>query len=105
MQLVSLNRALRRFSSVKNFFGFTLRALTKRSSRAVLYVDAGDLKSTLSSRSLTSTCKISNRQQLKFDTQLFAGKACAQSEGNITPTPARRRAIRGIAANSLTQRN
>jgi hypothetical protein len=49
-------------------------AFAKRSSRAVLYVDAVDLKSTLSSRSLTSTCKISNRQQLKVDTQLSTGK-------------------------------
>jgi hypothetical protein len=38
---------LRRFSSAKKFFAFTLRALTKRSSPA-LYLDARDLKSACS---------------------------------------------------------
>jgi len=36
---------LRRFNSAKNFFGFTLPALTKRSSHQQFYLDAGDLKS------------------------------------------------------------
>jgi hypothetical protein len=45
---------LRRFSSVKKFVGFTVRALTKRSAPAALYLDARDLKSTLSFRSLTT---------------------------------------------------
>jgi hypothetical protein len=36
---------LRRFSSVKMFFAFTLRALTKRSSHRQFYLDACDLKS------------------------------------------------------------
>ena len=41
---------LRRFSSVKNFGGFTLRALAKRSPRR-FYLDSGDLK---------SMCKVQN---------------------------------------------
>jgi hypothetical protein len=36
---------LRRFSSAKNFFGFTLRAFTKRSSHQQFYLDARELKS------------------------------------------------------------
>jgi ornithine cyclodeaminase/alanine dehydrogenase-like protein (mu-crystallin family) len=36
---------LRRFSSVKKFVGFTLRALTKRSLPGAIYLDARDLKS------------------------------------------------------------
>jgi hypothetical protein len=41
---------LRRFNSAKKFFGFTLPACTKRSSPAALYLDAGDLKSTATSK-------------------------------------------------------
>jgi len=36
---------LRRFSSAKKFFGFTLRALTKRSLQQALYLYTRDLKS------------------------------------------------------------
>jgi hypothetical protein len=36
---------LRRFSSVKKFVGFTLRALPERSSQQQFYLDTRDLKS------------------------------------------------------------
>jgi len=38
-------RTLRRFNSIKMFFGFTLRALTKRSRQQRFYLYARDMKS------------------------------------------------------------
>jgi hypothetical protein len=81
-----------------------VRALTKRSSRAVLYVDAVDLKSTLSSRSLTihlRNFKIGKQLTFQYPT-LLTGKTYAQSEPDITSAVARRAKKRGIAAISLT---
>jgi hypothetical protein len=61
--------------------------LTKRSSRAVLYVDAGDLKSTV-------IIQVAHTRLQNFKS---TGKTCAQSTGDIASAVAACATKRGIA--------
>jgi hypothetical protein len=96
-----MQMTLRRFSSVKIFFAFTLRALTKRSSQQQSYLDARDLKSTWSGpkRSIRRRGVSARNHSIRPDSLNAMVRSRLPVESRIRISPERK--LAGVSASSI----